>query len=121
MNYKPSKKVSLLAHDILSLLLVRTIENPIVMNELKMFFHPIIKRELELAIEELRAAGVPVCSSCRKPYGYYLPRNYAEALPWVQQIQHRHKVMAANMHRAIASVKALAMAEGVQTNIFDNL
>ena len=122
--YEPKKHVSLLAHDLLDYLRVvgPGKEKAITIEELLFRArntHPMTpRRKMEQAIEELRAAGVPVCSSCGKPAGLFLARNFKEAEAWVRQIQHRQRSMAANMHRAIESVKALAQREGVQLDAF---
>jgi hypothetical protein len=45
------------------------------------------RRAVELATEEIRDAGVPLCSSTREPMGLYIARTVEEYAPYYAQLQ----------------------------------
>jgi hypothetical protein len=46
-------------------------------------------RAIQQAILEITEAGTPVCSSCSRPMGYFLPETKEEAAAYFQQITSR--------------------------------
>lgn len=119
--YKPKKHIGLFAHDLLEYLKKNAIgkENSIKIKDLVegYWYCGTTRRNIELATEELRGAGIPLCSSCAEPYGIFLARNFAEAESWVRQIDHRFRAMAANRARALETLRALAAKEGIQLSL----
>ncbi len=53
-------------------------------------------RQIQLAIEALIADGIPVCSSCSIPMGYFLPETRQEAEDYKHQLRGR---ALGNYHR----------------------
>lgn len=53
-------------------------------------------RAVQYAIEELIESGVPVCSSCSQPMGYFLPETREEAENYKHQLRSR---AIGNFHR----------------------
>lgn len=104
--------VSLLARDVLEFVQWKcTKEKPVKIERLAELMRA-TRREIELAGEELRRAGVALCSSCGTQSGWYVARNYQEALPWVKQIDNRMRRMAINRANAIKALKWLAERDG---------
>ena len=46
-------------------------------------------RELTAAIERERRAGIPICASTGKPYGYFLANSKAEMDSYCNSLRHR--------------------------------
>ena len=115
-TYKPQKHISLLAKDMLDFLIAENayIDKPITIDNIAIYFAGTSRRDIEMASEELRAAGIPLCSSVSKPMGLYLARSYTDALPWVIQISNRMQKMAVHRAQAIKTLKALADRDGIQ-------
>jgi len=117
-SFIPNRHVSILAHDLLELLRADCVgrEHARTIQRFVMILRQ-PRRKVELASEELRAAGIPLCSALDAPHGWYLARDFEEAKAWVHQIDVRFRSMAANRARAVASVKALAEGAGEQLGL----
>lgn len=54
------------------------------------------KREVRQLVHKARASGFPICSTCEKNSGYYIPLDYAEArIYYGQQIARIRSAFAA--------------------------
>lgn len=106
---------SMLAHDILAYLQAEATgrENAKKINVLAFRFH-VSRREIEQCTEELREAGIPLCSSVSFPHGLFIARDYHEMEAWVRQIDNRMAAMAVHRANAVRQLKALAARDGVQ-------
>lgn len=51
------------------------------------------RRQQEIIIE-LEARRVTVCSTCSRPYGYFLPTSDAEIVPFLHQLRQRRNALA---------------------------
>lgn len=116
--YIPTGHISLLAHDVLEYLKVHCIgkENAAKIDVLAWQFD-VQRREIEQATEELRGAGLPLCSLVCPPYGLFLAQDFAEMEGWVRQITHRMEKMAVHRALAVRQLKAQAERQGVQMTI----
>ncbi|MFA6152933.1 MAG: hypothetical protein WC716_16545 [Chitinophagaceae bacterium] len=117
-KYTPQKHISLLAKDILDFLKANCIgkENAVKISAIVFRFET-DRRTVELCSEELREAGIPLCSLVCPPYGWFLARNYTEMENWCRQIDHRFKKMSIHRSMAIQRLKAEAAREGIQLNL----
>ena len=116
--YQPNHHISLLAHDVLEFLKGRCVgrENAHKINYISAHFLK-DRREIEQITEELRGAGIPLCSALSKPFGLFLARDYEEMLGWVKQIESRMRKMAIHRAMAVQSLKAQAEREGIQMSL----
>ena len=117
--YEPNREVSKLAEAVLFFLKSRAVgkENAVKISAFE-FYLESSRRYIEKATEELRGAGIPLCSNLTNPKGLFLARDYGEALAWVRQIERRMKNMAIHKAQALKGLKALADRDGIQLDIF---
>ena len=117
-QYDPTGHISLLAHDVLEYLKASCVgkENAAKIKALAWQFD-VQRREIEQATEELRGAGLPLCSLVCPPYGLFLARDFAEMEGWVRQITHRMEKMAIHRALAVRQLRAQAEREGLQLSM----
>lgn len=117
-RYSPKKHISLLAKDVLDYLKAEALgkENAKKISAVAFRFEK-GRREIEHVSEELRSAGIPLCSLVCPPYGLFLARDFAEMKSWCTQIDHRFQAMATNRAMAMRTLKEESQRLGIQLSL----
>lgn len=77
------------------------------------------RRTLEKATEEIRDAGIPLCSSTiEDPVGLYIAENIQDFMPYYNQISHRIAKMSHRRALAKNTLEKMALTEGTQLELF---